>query len=66
MEKAFEQPEVQEIIELSKQKTSLGNSLIVRKSGTEPVIKVKIEGQDKQFIAGIAHQIVETLEKYKD
>ena len=64
--KAFEEPEVQEIIEISKQKTASNGSVIVRKSGTEPVIKVRVEGEDAQFIASIARQIVETLEKYKD
>lgn len=66
MDKAFEEPEVQEIIEISKQKTASNGSVIVRKSGTEPVIKVRVEGEDAQFIASIARQIVETLEKYKD
>ena len=58
--------EVQDIIEISKQKTNLDGSVIVRKSGTEPVIKVRVEGQDAQYVSNIARQIVETLEKYKD
>ena len=66
MKKAFEAEDVQEIIEISKQKISTNGSLIVRKSGTEPVIKIKIESQDRQLIADIARQIVAVLEKYKD
>ena len=66
MNRAFEQEEVQEIIEISKQKIDSCGSVIVRKSGTEPVIKVRVEGEDAQFVSNVARQIVEVLEKYKD
>ena len=66
MQKAFDQPEVQETISLAEQRIGSNGSVIVRKSGTEAVIKVKVEGEDRQFIANIARQIVEILEQYMD
>lgn len=66
MNKAFEQEEVQEIIEISKAKIEPKGSVIVRKSGTEPVVKVRVEGEEVNLVKNLARQIVDVLEKYKD
>lgn len=64
VELAFGAEDVQNIIEISKQKIDRAGSVIVRKSGTEPVIKVRVEGEDTQMVDSIARQIVETLKEH--
>ena len=66
MNRAFEEAEVQEIIEISKTKIEPNGSVIVRKSGTEPVVKVRVEGEEVNLVKNIARQIVDVLERYKD
>lgn len=63
---AFDADDVQNVIEISKQKIEGAGSVIVRKSGTEPVIKVRVEGENAQMVDSLARQIVETLRKYTD
>ena len=43
--------------------TSLGNDgrVLVRPSGTEPVVRVMIEGKDKELIHELAQTIAETI-----
>ena len=44
---------------------TLGESgrLVIRKSGTEPVVRVMAEGEDGQLIATVADEIVRELER---
>ena len=44
---------------------TLGESgrLVIRKSGTEPVVRVMAEGEDEQLIATVADEIVRELER---
>jgi phosphoglucosamine mutase len=46
-------------------KNRLGDSgrLLIRKSGTEPLIRVMVEGQDEELIAGIAGEISAAIEQ---
>jgi len=66
MNRAFEEAEVQEIIKIAKTKIEPNGSVIVRKSGTEPVVKVRVEGEEVNLVKNIARQIVDVLERYKD
>lgn len=66
MNRAFEEDEVQKMIEIAKSKIEPNGSVIVRKSGTEPVVKVRVEGEEIHLVSNIARQIADVLEKYKD
>ena len=56
---------VQDIISVAKKKIESQGSVIVRKSGTEPVIKVRVEGEDEIFVNDISNLIVNEISKYK-
>ena len=66
VELAFSSEDVQNIIESAKQKIENAGSVIVRKSGTEPVIKVRVEGEDAHLVDYLARQIIETLKQHAD
>lgn len=58
-------PEVQQAIrEVEKQLNGHGR-VLVRPSGTEPVIRVMVEGEELQTISQLANQIAVTVEKYQ-
>ena len=40
-------------------------SVIVRKSGTEPVVKVRVEGEEENLVSAISQMIVDEISKYK-
>jgi len=63
---AFEADEVKEVISQMQQKIKGNGSVIVRKSGTEPVIKIRVESEDESLMYAIHEKIVGTIEKYKD
>lgn len=56
---------VQEIIASAKRKIEGMGSVIVRKSGTEPVIKVRVEGENETLVSDISNMIVSEISKYK-
>jgi phosphoglucosamine mutase len=60
--KPLENPAVAEIIE--KNRLRLGNSgrLLIRPSGTEPVVRVMAEGDDEALVASVVGDIVEALQ----
>lgn len=62
---AFASSIVQQIIADSEQKIKSSGSIIVRKSGTEPMIKVRVEAEDKQLVEEISAAIVAEIEKYR-
>ena len=62
---AFSSSIVQQIIADSEQKIKSSGSIIVRKSGTEPMIKVRVEAEDKQLVEEISNAIVTEIEKYR-
>ncbi len=63
---AFDAEDVRQIIDEAKQKMQNAGSVIVRKSGTEPVIKVRVEGEDETLVYALYKKIVETIEQYKE
>lgn len=62
---AFDAADVQDVIRQMQEKIKDKGSVIVRKSGTEPVIKVRVEAESDALCYGINLKIVETIEKYK-
>lgn len=56
---------VQEIIVKAKKAIEGQGSVIVRKSGTEPVIKVRVEGENEDLVLDISQMIVSEISKYK-
>lgn len=63
---AFDAADVQAVIKESQMLIEKQGSVIVRKSGTEPVIKVRVEGEDERLVYTLNKKIVETIEKYKE
>ena len=55
---------VQNTISDVKKKIEGQGSVIVRKSGTEPVIKVRVEGEDAALVKSLSNIIVTEIEKY--
>lgn len=64
--RVFESEDVQEVIEAAKEQISSQGSVIVRKSGTEPVIKVRVEGEIESFVKTLSQKIVSTIEAQRD
>ena len=55
---------VQNTIADAQKKIEGQGSVIVRKSGTEPVIKVRVEGEDAALVKNLSNVIVTEIEKY--
>ena len=60
--KVFEADEVKAVIEAAQEQIASQGSIIVRKSGTEPVIKVRVEGEIESFVQSLSQKIVSTIE----
>ena len=56
---------VQHAISAAKKRIEGKGSVIVRKSGTEPVIKVRVEGEDSNLVSQISSTLVLEISKYK-
>jgi phosphoglucosamine mutase len=56
-------PEVAEVMKTVEQQLGDNGRLLVRYSGTEPLLRVMLEGQDLQQIDRWAHQIVDAVNK---
>jgi len=52
-----------EALEKAEQKLGSRGRILVRASGTEPVIRVMTEGEDEQEIAAIAYDLCEVIRK---
>jgi phosphoglucosamine mutase len=57
----LELPAVQSAIEVAERRLDGHGRLIVRPSGTEPVIRVMGEGDDKGLIEEVVDEVVEAL-----
>lgn len=60
--RAFEDEEVKAVIAVAQEQIAPQGSVIVRKSGTEPVIKVRVEGEIESFVRALSQKIVSTIE----
>jgi phosphoglucosamine mutase len=59
--KPLENAEVRSVIELAQARLNGHGRLIIRPSGTEPVIRVMGEGEDKMLVEEIVDGIVDAL-----
>ena len=62
---ALDAQSVQKAISDAKKRIEGKGSVIVRKSGTEPVIKVRVEGEDLNLVSKISSTLVLEISKYK-
>jgi len=58
----LENPSVAAIIEQNRLRLGHGGRLLIRPSGTEPVVRVMAEGDDEALVASVVGNIVEALE----
>jgi len=61
--KPLEQPEVSKAIAAAKEKLGNDGRLVIRPSGTEPVIRVMAEGDDRQLVEQVVEDICEAVSK---
>ena len=57
-------PEIKSAIEEVEQKFSGNGRVLIRPSGTEPLVRVMIEGQDKSIIEAEARKLCDLIEKH--
>ena len=57
------QPSVQAAIQTAEQQLQEQGRILLRPSGTEPLIRVMVEGTDKQQVENIAYQLAETVKQ---
>jgi phosphoglucosamine mutase len=65
MLESVEHDDVKEALIKAKQELGDDSNLIARKSGTEPVIKLRVEGKDAKPVEEIATRLKGLIEKYK-
>jgi phosphoglucosamine mutase len=57
----LESAAVQRTIASGESRLGTGGRLVIRKSGTEPVVRIMAEGEDEQLIAAVIDEICETI-----
>ena len=57
----FEDKEVKIAIEAAEKELGDSGRVLVRASGTEPLVRVMLEGKDKEQIARLSEQIAEVV-----
>lgn len=62
MKEHLSDPEVKSYIDIETQRLEGDGRILVRPSGTEPIIRVMIEGRDKDKIQKLAEECAETLQ----
>ena len=60
----LEKPEIRDAVESVTQKLGDEGRLILRPSGTEPLVRVTIEGRDGQLVTTLAEELAEVVRKY--
>src|SRR5512134_213196 len=61
--KPLEDDDVREVIEGAKARLGSGGRLVIRPSGTEPVIRVMAEGDDERLVSSVVGEIAEAVRK---
>lgn len=62
-DRVMEEPSVQKVLEEAGKETEGHGSLLVRPSGTEPVIRVGVEAESREKAAELAEKIAETIRR---
>ena len=65
MRESVEHDDVKEAISEAKKLLGENSNLIVRKSGTEPVIKLRVEGKDEAIVIEILNKLKALIVKYQ-
>lgn len=55
---------VKAAVETAKSRLGKGGRLVIRPSGTEPVIRVMAEGDDKTLVTGVVNDIVASIDRH--
>ena len=58
---ALEQEQVARTVEAAREKLGAGGRIVIRPSGTEPVIRVMGEGDDRDLVARVVDDVVDAL-----
>ena len=59
----LEDDRVREVIDLSERTLGKAGRILVRKSGTEPLVRVMAEGEDEGLVGQVVDSIIETIEE---
>ena len=65
MAESIEYADVKEALDKARIELGKDSNLIARKSGTEPVIKLRVEAKDAQLVAKWAKELKALIEKYQ-
>lgn len=65
MLESVEHDDVKEALAEAKEELGTDSNLIARKSGTEPVIKLRVEGKDEQLVKQLAEKLKKLILKYQ-
>ncbi len=65
MRESVEHDDVKEALSEAKKQLGENSNVIARKSGTEPVIKLRIEGKDESLVRRLTAQLKALIEKYQ-
>ncbi len=57
-------PEIRQVIAAAEAKLGDSGRVLIRYSGTEPLLRIMLEGQDKYQITALAHEIGAAIEKH--
>ena len=60
---AYEKEEIQKLIKLAADELGEDGRILVRASGTEPLIRVMAEGPNKKQLENICRNIISAIEK---
>ena len=61
----FDSPEIEKAVQSAQKQLEGKGSVIVRPSGTEPVIKLRIEGEDENLVQTIGLKLNDVIEKLR-
>ncbi len=56
-------PQIQQAVEAAEQELNGKGRVLLRPSGTEPLIRVMVEGQDERLVDSLAHQIADVVKE---
>ncbi len=59
----FTDPDVKEIVRRAEEKIGSSGRLVIRPSGTEPLVRVMAEGEDEDFIAALTTETAAAIQK---